>query len=648
MKVLRIAHHGVVSSWRERERMLRSHGTDVELVSARRWAEGGSPVHLTTEGDTFVRGAGTVGKHPNAFLYNPIPIWRALGSTPAILDLHEEPCSLATAEILALRALRRSNVPYTLYSAQNIHKSYPIPFRWFESYALKHAAGAYVCNQKAGEILSRKGLRVRPALIPLGVDLKNFHAIDRDTPSGKAIVGYVGQLEPHKGVETLIRAAAIEPSWTLRISGDGSSREELEELALTLGVSDRVHFLGFATGAELPERYRELDVIAVPSIPTRDWLEQFCRVAVEAMASGVPVVASHTGAIADVVEDAAILVRPSDHVDLASGISRALRPEQWIRMRKHGLAHVQRFSWESVAEQHAEHYATVLPCRNSGAQRLPQVVVVAFGSPDILSQSLSALDRAFPVTVVDNGSSKATRAIALEHGAHYIDPGANVGFAAGVNAALRSLGARGSSGDDVLLLNPDAQISPASVITMHELLHADNVRGAVGATQRDPRSGVEARVWWPFPNPLRAWLEAFGLGRWNTSRGFVIGSVLLLRAEAIADVGPFDERFFLYAEETDWQKRAVDRGWRIDVARVDALHLGGGTSSDPSHRDRLFHASLETYQRKHFGTVGWQVFRTAMVLGAGIRSVTHSRAGRRSAFARLILYMRGPLASLKT
>ena len=322
---MRVAHHAVVSAWRERERQLRARGARLELFSARRWNEGGRDVELDRGDDRFVHPVGTVGTHPNAFLYNPLPLWRALAAGPELLDLHEEPFALATAELLLLRALTRSTAPYLVYSAQNIEKRYPPPFRWFESYALRHAAGAYVCNADAGEILRRKGLRGRLELIPLGVDVARFTPAERDAPAERPVIGYIGRLEAHKGVATLLRAAATGTGtpWSVRITGDGPERGALEALADDLGIADQVTFLGFADGAELAERYRELDVLAVPSVPWPGWLEQFCRVAVEAMASGVPVVASRSGAIPDVVADAGILVEPGDPVDLARAIGQA-------------------------------------------------------------------------------------------------------------------------------------------------------------------------------------------------------------------------------------------------------------------------------------------------------------------------------------
>lgn len=644
MKVLRVAHHGVVSAWRERERRLRARGADVRLVSARRWNEGGTDVVLDAGDDDFVIPAATVGRHPAGFLYDPRPILRALRSGPELLDLHEEPFALATAEILALRALLRSRVPYVLYSAQNLDKRYPVPFRWFERRALQGAAGAYVCNREAGEILERKGLRPGGArLIPLGVDVELFVPDARETPADPPVVGYLGRLEPYKGVDVLLRAAAERPDWRVEITGDGPQRRELGALADELGIADRVSFLGFTQGEELAERYRRLDAVVVPSLPWPGWREQFCRVAVEAMASGVPVVASRTGAIPDVVGDVGVVVEPGSPAALAAGVDAALVPARWAELRAAGAARAGEFTWDRVAQQQLELYRAVLGPRSAGRGRPPQVVAVAYGDPDMLAGALSALGEEVSLTIVDNSSSAATRALAERVGAVYLDPGRNLGFGAGVNVALRSLAERGHDADDVLLLNPDARVGMADVRRMQDALHAARDVAAVGATQTEPGSGAAVRVQWPFPSPWRAWLEAIGLGRLNRAADFAIGSVLLLRAEAVHEVGRFDERFFLYAEEVDWQKRAHDLGWRIAVAETAATHIGGATSSDSAWRDALFFASNEIYQRKHFGAFGWQAFRLAMILGAAVRGVVLPGARGAEARRRLRIFLRGPV-----
>ncbi len=271
----------------------------------------------------------------------------------------------------------------------------------------------------------------------------------------------------------------------------------------------------------------------------------------------------------------------------------------------------------------------------------PDVVVVAFGAPDLLASCLARLDRRFPVVVVDNSSDASVRAVVEKNGATYIDPGSNLGFAAGVNLGL----ARRQGTDDVLLLNPDATIDPDDVLRLHEQLHHSADVACVAPIQVD-QAGEQARVGWPFPTPVGAWIEALGLGVLRTRIDFLIGSVLLVRQAALAQVGAFDTEFFLYAEETDWQRRASELGWRVELCRdAVAVHVGGGTGGDRSKRETHFHASLERYVRKHHGAIGWWIFRCGAMAGALVRAlVLRGDRGHESA-ARFRLYLNGPIRS---
>lgn len=269
----------------------------------------------------------------------------------------------------------------------------------------------------------------------------------------------------------------------------------------------------------------------------------------------------------------------------------------------------------------------------------PLVVVVAFHAPDLLDRCLDDLGDGFDVVVVDNSSDARVAGVADRHGATYIDPGRNLGFGAGVN-----LGCTGRGDRDVLLLNPDAAISPAGVRTLHAALRSDRTLAAVAPRQHDPDHLADARVAWSFPTPGGAWLEAAGLGRLRRRADFLIGSLLLLSGAALDDVGAFDEQFFLYAEETDWQRRAADRGWRVAVCDgVIATHVGAGTGGDPVSRETHFQASHERYVRKHHGTLGWWSYRAAATAGAGARSVVRRGQRGQDAALRFRLFRAGPL-----
>ena len=643
MWALRVSHSAVVDAWRERERALRRLGHRVDVVSAAAWSEGGRRVALTGRDDEPVVPARTVGSHPALFLYDPRPLWRALARPLDVIDVHEEPFALATAEVLLLRWLRRQRAPYLLYSAQNIDKRHPVPFRWLERAALRHASGVNVCNDAAGRIVERKGFPGRARTLDLGTDLTVFTPQSAVTPRDVPVVGFAGRLDAAKGADVLLRALALEPAVRVRLAGDGPEKHALVSLAKRLGVADRVEFVGALAPEGLPDFYRSLDVLAVPSLTTPSWVEQFGRVAVEAMACGTPVVVSDSGALPEVVGDAALVVAEGDAVELAKAISEVVHDGDVAgRLRATGLDRAAATSWDRIAVEHDAMYrAATKQWAQAGPDDRPlEVVVVAYGQPDLLADALSPL-RTLSVTVVDNSSSPAVRSVVEAAGARYVDPGRNGGFGAGVNEGLRQADPRA----DVLLVNPDAVVAPGDVEILRAALLAEPDLASVGPSQVDA-TGTPSRVEWPFPSPLATWVEAAGLGRLRRNR-YVIGSVLLLRREALDHVGAFDdERFFLYAEETDWAHRAVLLGWRHAlVPAALATHVGAATSTDPALREGHFHAAQEVYLRKHFGAVGWQVGRAGQVVGSTVRGLVLRGDRGRAARARVRLYLAGPARS---
>ncbi|MDQ0577121.1 glycosyltransferase [Agromyces albus] len=663
MRVLRVSHSAVVDEWRGRERALTVAGVDVVLLSARRWHAGGAEVSLEPRAGEQVAGVPTVGRHPALFLFHPRPIWRAVGERWDVIDIHEEPFALATAEILLLRALRRRSrrTPVVLYTAQNIRKRYLVPFRWFERWALRKASGISACNAEAARIVEGKGFAGRARVIPLGVDEQRFRpadaAADVDAPiiAGRVatrsdayrnpdslapiFVGYLGRLVPEKGLTVLLEAVAQDARLRLRIGGSGPLRAALEASAAATGLSDRVEFLGPVDPDDVVAFYRTLDVLAVPSLPTPTWTEQFGRVAVEAMACGIPVVSSDAGALPDVVGGAGIVVPAGDAPALAAALAEA-GGHRAAELRSSGYVRAAACSWTAVGREYLDLYRSVVHEASAHASKVGvEVIVVAYGSPQLLRRALEPL-ATLPVTVVDNSSMADIAALCAELDVRYLDPGRNGGFAAGVNVALRE---RLVPGADVLLLNPDATIAADDVSVLQRGLRARADLASVGPAQVDD-DGRPARVDWWLPSPGGTWLEAVGLARLRRDPTYVIGSVLLLRAEALAQVGHFDERFFLYAEEADWAYRASRLGWRhAGVPEARAMHVGAGTGGDPRRREAHFHASQERFLRKHYGALGWQWARAGQWLGAMTRSVVLPGERGRAARRRAALYRLGPV-----
>jgi glycosyltransferase involved in cell wall biosynthesis len=368
LRVLRVYHSGVVRAWRERDTQLRANGCDVTLVAPLRWNEGGRDVALDAGPDEQVRAVRTFGRHPFRFAYDPRGIWRALRAAPIdVLDIHEEPASLATFEVRMLARLAGVRAPVCLYSAQNLPKLYPPPFRWFERGALRTASAIHTCNDSAGEVVRAKGFSGRLRNLGLGVGPEYVtagSAVAAPTVDGAAQVlrlGFVGRLTRQKGVDLLVRAVAAVEGVQLRIVGDGPLSAEVEALVTELGVGDRVELLEHRRADELPELYRAIEVLVAPSIDTPGVVEQFGRVVVEAEACGAAALVSDSGSLPWVGGDAAVVVHQGDIDALASAIG-ALRddPTEVARLRALGPVSAARFSWSSIAAQQSELYRTVL------------------------------------------------------------------------------------------------------------------------------------------------------------------------------------------------------------------------------------------------------------------------------------------------
>lgn len=195
----------------------------------------------------------------------------------------------------------------------------------------------------------------------------------------KAMILYVGRLEPAKGIEVLLRAVATvidslpkrERHVQVWIAGGDprdleegrktAHRRRYEKLAADLGLTDCVHFLGPVKQHALPRYYRAADLCVVPS-----YYESFGLVAVEAMACGCPVVASQVGGLRFTVEDGktGLLVPPRDVGALASAIRTLIRQPD-LREQLGNLAAKrvrERFTWGRVAEDVANVYERVMAC----------------------------------------------------------------------------------------------------------------------------------------------------------------------------------------------------------------------------------------------------------------------------------------------
>jgi len=365
-RILRIYHSGVVDEYRERERLLRTrHGYDVQLVCPPSWMEGGSVVEATPDPEVPLHVVPLRGlRQPNLFWYATSALRRVLREVrPQIVDLHEEPHSLAAAVALRTIQVEAPGAPICIYTAQNIFKRYPPPFWHLTRRALAAADAAYPCSTEAGEVLRAKGFKGPLHVLPLGVSL-DPEPVPR-AGNGHVRVGFLGRLVPEKGTDVAVQAfarAADGIDASLEMIGAGPQEAELRACAERLGVGARVSFPGAVTQDEALERIRGYDAVLVPSLTTRRWKEQYGRVAAQALAAGTPVIASDSGSLPEVLGDCGELTREGDVDDLSVKLGRLLRdPAHRADLAARGRRRaVEELSWARVADGCDQMYRQVL------------------------------------------------------------------------------------------------------------------------------------------------------------------------------------------------------------------------------------------------------------------------------------------------
>lgn len=234
-------------------------------------------------------------------------------------------------------------------------------FKWLKKRTSKKAKHITAVSQHLKNvILDFSGVADdKVSVISMGCDTKAFSSMHRIEnffeQDEKKVVLFAGRLAEKKGVTYLIDAVK-ELDVKLVIVGDGPLKENLQKQAESLG--DKVMFLGSKTHEELRTIYASADIFVAPSITAKDGdQEGFGLVIIEAMASGLPVVASNSGGIVDIITHGknGLLSPEKDSRCIAKNISYLVNnPEEYSKLVKNGLETAAGYDYAQIAKKYKE------------------------------------------------------------------------------------------------------------------------------------------------------------------------------------------------------------------------------------------------------------------------------------------------------
>ena len=324
-KVLIIGHHFVTKNNQRRIEELAKHkDLEISLLSPYWWHEESRKVYLEKDYDKSyaIHKGRTLFTNHTALSFYLFSVYKLLWSIkPDIIELSEEPWSLTTFQVLLFKKLflRKSTVMF--YSAQNINKKYPFPFNLIERFTLYNADYCNCCNNEVVDVLKSKGLKNKIKVVPLSFDIHRFERkVARN--SNYFTIGFVGRLDVKKGIFDLALAfCMLCEDCRLLIVGDGPAKNQLIDMLEKLGVSKRVKLAGAINIKDINTCYHKMDALIIPSKTTKQWKEQFGRVIVEAMASGVPVIGSDSGSIPEVMANCGLLFKEGGIEELTEKIN---------------------------------------------------------------------------------------------------------------------------------------------------------------------------------------------------------------------------------------------------------------------------------------------------------------------------------------
>jgi GT2 family glycosyltransferase/glycosyltransferase involved in cell wall biosynthesis len=470
---------------------------------------------------------------------------------------------------------------------------------------------------------------------------------------GEFVCLHAGNMGHKQGLENLLHAAALveDPAVRIVLAGGGNERSKLEALAAELRLTN-VSFLPSQPTGLYESMLCAADVLLVNQRAAVGEMSLASKLTSYFMAARPVLAAVHERSeTAREIEraGAGVLVAPDDPAALAAAITQFRLSGDAEVLGARGRAYAeQHLSASAVLDRYEDFVRTVsrgssprlrpfgagpwdvadpspevIETRPATADPHLSVVIVSYNCRATLTlclQSLSDDDAGLPmeVIVVDNGSEDGTVAAVEERfpWARIIANHANVGFARAMNEGLGI-----ARGEVILALNPDTVVPPGALAQAVAELERHPDVGMLGVKLVRPDGTFDHACKRGFPTVSSALFYFTGLSRLRPHSArlaqytagqlgedetgpvdAINGAFMLVKRSAVDEVGPMDERYWLYAEDIDWCRRFWDSGWKVLYwPGVHVIHRKGGSSGDIRSWDlnRAFHRSMWLFYKKH-------------------------------------------------
>lgn len=371
-KILSIGHSYVLSVNRSIIReVAQANQFDVTIVAPEHFHGSLREVNCETENSlvNMITIPVYLSKKIHFFFYHPQKIREVLQKEKwDVIHLWEEPYIFSGWQIA--RLAHQLSIPFFFWTAQNLKKSYPFPFSYFEKKVLSWQSGWLACGSLVKKTLIEE--KSYPShnmeIIPLAVDTNSFkefsgeqkESVKKQLGLDGPLMGMLGRLTIDKGVDLILKVLEElkdELPWSFIFFGDGPEKKKIELWKNQNGLSQRVK-IKLLKHDEVQQYLPALDLLVAPSQTMPHWQEQFGRMLVEAFASGVPVIGSDSGEIPYVIKDSGLVVGEKDVEGWKKSIRDVLLKSSLAEnLKEKGLLRAQDFSAKKIGQDYISYYS---------------------------------------------------------------------------------------------------------------------------------------------------------------------------------------------------------------------------------------------------------------------------------------------------